>query len=205
MLFNLAVELLHLLLTKAVDLGLFLGFDLGVHDRAFKLSHLQFADDLIIFSKGSIRELRNVRRVLLIYELPVGLKLNLGKRRIFGVNVEHEELATWADVIGCSVGYLPSKYLGLSLGYKRNSAAMWDPIVERFHTKLSGWIAKSLSIAGRVVLVKSVICSLPVYFLSMFRIPASVLLKLNSIMASFLWGGSVDKKKNPLGQLEVGF
>ncbi|KAE8704873.1 hypothetical protein F3Y22_tig00110435pilonHSYRG00103 [Hibiscus syriacus] len=195
MLFNLATELLHLLLTKAVDMGLFSGFDLGLQDRAFKLSHLQFADDLIIFSKGSIRELRNIRRVLLIYELLVGLKLNLGKSRIFGINVEEGELTNWAEVIGCSVGYLPSEYLGLPLGYKRNSVAMWDPIVARFNAKLSGWIANSLSIAGRVVLVKSVLCSLPVYFMSMFRIPAAVILKLNSIMASFLWGDSIDKKK----------
>ncbi|KAE8677976.1 Puromycin-sensitive aminopeptidase [Hibiscus syriacus] len=195
LLFNLAAELLHLLLTKAVEMGLFSGFDLGVQDRAFKLSHLQFTDDLIIFSKDSTRDLRNVRRVLLIYELLVGLKLNLVKSMIYGINVEDGELATWANDIGCSVGYLPSDYLGLPLGHRRNSASMWEPIVARFNAKLSGWMANSLSLAGRVVLVKSVLCSLPVYFLSIFRILASVLLKLNSIMAAFLWGGSADKKK----------
>ncbi|XP_039048586.1 uncharacterized protein LOC120189350 [Hibiscus syriacus] len=181
MLFNLATELLHLLLTKTVDMGLFSGFDLGLQDRAFKLSHLQFADDLIIFNKGSIRELRNIRRVLLIYELLVGLKLNLGKSRIFGINVEEGELTNWAKVIGCSVGYLPSECLGLPLGFKRNSAVMWDPIVARFNAKLSGWIANSLSIAEE-------------WFWSN-RISAAVILKLNSIMASFLWGDSIDKKK----------
>ncbi|KAE8653803.1 KH domain-containing protein [Hibiscus syriacus] len=63
---------------------------------------------------------------------------------------------------------------------------MWESIVARFHAKLSGWMANSLSLAVRVVLAKSVLCYLLVYFLSIFRIPASVLLKLNSIMASFM-------------------
>ncbi|KAE8661369.1 putative ATP binding protein [Hibiscus syriacus] len=157
LLFNMAGELLHLLLSKAVDIGLFSGFDVGVHDRAFKLSHLQFADDLIIFSKGSIRDLRNVRRVLLIYELLVGLKINQVKSRIYGINVEDGALATWANDIGCSVGSFPSEYLGLPLGYKRNSAAMWEPIVERFHAKLCGWMSNFLMLAGRVVLVKALL------------------------------------------------
>ncbi|KAE8687588.1 putative Glucan endo-1,3-beta-glucosidase precursor [Hibiscus syriacus] len=150
LLFNLVGELLHLLLTKAVDMRLFSGFDLGVQDRAFKLLNFQFADDLIIFSKGCICDLRNVRRVLLIYELLVGLKLNLVKSITYGINIEDGVLATWANDIGCSIGYFPSEYL------------------------------------GRMVLVKSVLCSLPVYFLSIFRIPTYVLKKLNSIMASFL-------------------
>ncbi|KAE8729704.1 Cysteine synthase D1 isoform 1 [Hibiscus syriacus] len=158
LLFNLGGELRHLLLTKAVDMGLFLGFELGVQESSFKLSHLQFADDLIIFSKASIRDLKNIRRVLLIYELLVGLKINLVKSIIFGINVEEEVLAGWSNEIGCSVGNFPAEYLGLPLGSKRNSVAMWEPIVQRFHNKLSGWK------------------------------------KLNSIMAAFLWGGSIDRR-----------
>ncbi|KAE8734648.1 hypothetical protein F3Y22_tig00000738pilonHSYRG00149 [Hibiscus syriacus] len=87
------------------------------------------------------------------------------KSRIYGINVKDGALATWANDIGCSVGSFPSEYLGLPLGYKRNSAAMWEPIVERFHAKLSGWMSNSLSLAGRVVLVKSVLCSLPIALL----------------------------------------
>ncbi|XP_039057956.1 uncharacterized protein LOC120201411 [Hibiscus syriacus] len=120
LLFNLGGELLHLLLTKAVDMGLFSGFELGVQESSFKLSHLQFADDLIILSKASIRDLKNIRRVLLIYEIL-------------------EVLAGWSNEIGCSVGNFPTEYLGLPLGSKRNSVAMWESIVQRFHNKLTGW------------------------------------------------------------------
>ncbi|KAE8689350.1 Pescadillo-like protein [Hibiscus syriacus] len=116
MLFNLGGELLHLMLVKAVNKGLFAGFELGSMGRSFMLSHLQFADDLIIFSKASTHDLVNIRRVLLIYELLVGLKLNLNKSRIFGINVGEEELASWAKEIGCARGAFPSEYLGLLWG-----------------------------------------------------------------------------------------
>ncbi|KAE8682317.1 Polynucleotide adenylyltransferase family protein isoform 4 [Hibiscus syriacus] len=139
LLFNLGGELLHLMLTKAVDLGLFSGFELGAHDRLFKLSHLQFADNLIIFSKASIRDLKNVRRVLLIYELLVGLKINLVKSKIYGINIEEDVLVDWSKEIGCSVGKFPAEYLGLPLGSRRNSVAMWEPIVQNFYNRLSSW------------------------------------------------------------------
>ncbi|XP_038993275.1 uncharacterized protein LOC120116977 [Hibiscus syriacus] len=93
-------EIIHM---ERVDMGLFSGFELGVQDRSFKPSHLQFADDLIIVSKASIRDLKNVTRVLLIYELLVGLKINLVKSRIFGINVEEDVLADWSKEIGYGV------------------------------------------------------------------------------------------------------
>ncbi|KAE8660280.1 Villin-4 [Hibiscus syriacus] len=116
--------------------GLFSGLVVGKDEAFLNLSHLQFADDLIIF-----------------------------------------------------FGHFPSDYLGLPLGARRNSILLWDPIVQKFYKKLTGWKAKTLSLAGRVVLLKSVLCSLPIYFMSLFKIPSSVVTKLNSIMASFLWGG----------------
>ncbi|KAE8660747.1 Protease Do-like 7 [Hibiscus syriacus] len=94
----------------------------------------------------------------------------------------------WANAIGCSVGHFPSEYLGLPLGVKRNSTLMWDPVLQKFYKKLAGWKAKTMS------MVKAVLCSLPIYFMSLFKIPSSVIVKLNSIMAKFLWGGGVEDK-----------
>ncbi|KAE8670566.1 hypothetical protein F3Y22_tig00112124pilonHSYRG00037 [Hibiscus syriacus] len=96
---------------------------------------------------------------------------------------------------GLRQGHFPTEYLGLPLGAKRNSLLLWDPIVQNFYKKLVGWKAHTLSIAGRLILLKIVLCSLPIYFMSLFKIPSSVIAKLNSIMASFLWGGGVEAKK----------
>ncbi|KAE8730785.1 hypothetical protein F3Y22_tig00002880pilonHSYRG00085 [Hibiscus syriacus] len=73
---------------------------------------------------------------------------------------------------GFELGPFSTEYLGLPFGTKRNSVAMWEPIVQRFQKKLAGWKDSSLSLAERVILVKSVLCALPIYFFSIIRLPA---------------------------------
>ncbi|KHN30898.1 Putative ribonuclease H protein, partial [Glycine soja] len=54
---------------------------------------------------------------------------------------------------------------------------------------------KHLSFGGRVTLIRSILTSIPIYFLSFFRIPAKVAAKLTQIQRRFLWGGGLDQKK----------
>ncbi|KAK2635517.1 hypothetical protein Ddye_030309 [Dipteronia dyeriana] len=72
-LFNIVVEGMNCLLLKARNLDLIGGesFDNNVH-----ISHLQFADDTILFIKPRIDYLLNVKRVLRCFELASGLKIN---------------------------------------------------------------------------------------------------------------------------------
>ncbi|KAE8709396.1 hypothetical protein F3Y22_tig00110332pilonHSYRG01437 [Hibiscus syriacus] len=118
----------------------------------------------------------------------------LKKCKLFGVNLKEEEIKGWASMIGCSVGSFPSEYLGLPLGPHRNSNILWDPVVQSFYKRLAGWKGSSLSLAGRLVLIKSVLCSLPIYFLSMFKVPASVY-KTLILSCQFLWGGGDGRKR----------
>ncbi|XP_039012116.1 uncharacterized protein LOC120141253 [Hibiscus syriacus] len=107
------------------------------------------------------------------------LKLSEGQRLALEKPFSEEEV--WRAIVdsdsnkapGPDVGKFPADYLVLPLGSKRNYVAMWEPIVRNFYNKLSGWKANSLALAGRVVLIKSVLSSLPTYFLSLFRIPVS--------------------------------
>ncbi|XP_039041974.1 uncharacterized protein LOC120180759 [Hibiscus syriacus] len=109
------------------------------------LSHIQFADDLLIFSEGDERQLKNFYRVLKIFEVAAGLKLNLNKTKIFWINVEEERVRRWADAISCGWAGLPSTYLGLPLGFKRNSKSFWKPIVDKVNSHLDTWKGKLLS------------------------------------------------------------
>ncbi|GKF18422.1 zinc finger, CCHC-type containing protein, partial [Tanacetum coccineum] len=55
--------------------------------------------------------------------------------------------------------------------------------------------ANLLSIGGRLTLIKSVLGSLGIYYLSIFRAPESVLQDLERIRAKFFWGGNKDENK----------
>jgi len=101
---------------------------------------------------------------------------------------EEENIQLLAGVLGCSIDYFPSTYLGLPLGARFKEQAIWDPIIGRFEKRLSGWKARYLSKGGRLTLIKSILSSLPTYFLSLFPIPSSVANKLEAIQRSFLWG-----------------
>ncbi|XP_039003298.1 uncharacterized protein LOC120130004 [Hibiscus syriacus] len=61
--------------------------------------------------------------------------------------------------------------------------------------KSIGCKLSTLSIAGRTVLIKSVLNALPNYYMSLFKLPVVVRKKLKSIMANFLWGSSAEKKR----------
>ncbi|KAE8721654.1 hypothetical protein F3Y22_tig00015426pilonHSYRG00066 [Hibiscus syriacus] len=104
LLFNVVGELLHMMLSKAVEIGLFQGFSFGKNQNNFTLSYLQFADDTIIFCGTSITQIKNARQVLRIYSLMKGLHLNLAESRLFGINVEDDIMEDWASAIRCSRG-----------------------------------------------------------------------------------------------------
>ncbi|KAL4298144.1 hypothetical protein GQ457_12G026210 [Hibiscus cannabinus] len=56
------------------------------------------------------------------------------------------------------------------------------------HSRLEGWKGKFLSIAGRITLVKAVLNNLPVYYMSLFAMPVSVVNLINKIIGRFIWG-----------------
>ncbi|KAF5761432.1 putative reverse transcriptase zinc-binding domain-containing protein [Helianthus annuus] len=76
-----------------------------------------------------------------------------------------------------------------------NRVANWEPVVSKFKTRLSKWKANSLSIAGRLTLIKSVLDSLPSYYFSLFKAPKKVISDLEGLMRRFLWGGTEDMRK----------
>jgi len=47
----------------------------------------------------------------------------------------------------------------------------WHPLIDRIWKKLSKWKRKNLSLGGHLVLIKYVMSSLPVYFLSFLKSP----------------------------------
>uniref|UniRef100_A0A2N9IF07 Reverse transcriptase zinc-binding domain-containing protein n=1 Tax=Fagus sylvatica TaxID=28930 RepID=A0A2N9IF07_FAGSY len=105
------------------------------------------------------------------------------------------DLGNLADILRCKTVQLPINYLGLPLGAKAKSKAIWDPILEKMERKLAGWQRMYLPKGGRVTLIKSTLSSLPTYYLSLFPIPSSVALRIDKIQRDFLWGGIGDGKR----------
>ncbi|KAK8993498.1 hypothetical protein V6N11_033593 [Hibiscus sabdariffa] len=89
-----------------------------------------------------------VKRVLRVFELALGLGLNLKKSRVFGLIVDQASLQSWANAMGCSMGSLPTEYLGFPLGVRHNSIKLWELILKKLSTKLASWKSQLLSFGG---------------------------------------------------------
>jgi hypothetical protein len=68
---------------------------------------------------------------------------------------------------------------GVSLHWKASSWAIWMDLVNKIQTRLHVWKGKFLSLGERVVLLNSVLTSIPLYYLSLFKIPSWCLLKID--------------------------
>jgi len=122
-----------------------------------------------------------------VFEAMSGLRVNLSKSTLVGDVLNVHVLARF---FGCGVDYLPSSYLGLPLSVPCRSITIWDPVVERFHKRLAGWNSRLLSRGGRLTLLKSTLCSLPIYYMSLFTIPTNIASGLEKIMRDFLWNSN---------------
>ena len=71
----------------------------------------------------------------------------------------------------------------------------WKIIIDRIEKKLSNWKGKMLSFGGRLVLLNSVLSSLPVFMLSFFEIPRGVLKKIEYFRSRFFWHYDSHKKR----------
>ncbi|RVW76004.1 hypothetical protein CK203_052807 [Vitis vinifera] len=98
-------------------------------------------------------------------------------------------LLMWFEAI--SVGSLPSTYLGLPLGAPHKSVVVWDGVEERMRKRLALWKRQFISKGGRLTLIWSTLASMPIYLMSLMRIPRVVRLRLEKIQRDFLWGGGL--------------
>ena len=168
-------------LIKAINIG----------KAKVSLKHLQFADDTLIFDPKDSTCITNYFRILDVFALMSGLSLNYSRSCFISWNsADHAWAKDIARSVGCIHSRPPFTYLGFPLGDHMNRCFSWKPVVKKIENRLASWKAKILSRAGRLTLIKSVLNSLPVYYMSMFKMPKAIALKIVKLQRRFFWCGS---------------
>ncbi|XP_028070418.1 uncharacterized protein LOC114272898 [Camellia sinensis] len=111
-LFIIEAEILNVMFIRATQLGLLK----GVQVETICLTHLQFADDTIIFYQAKWVEIVNIRRILRCFEIISRLKVDFHNSLVGGVGIDNALLNEFAAALRCKVQKLPMKFLGLPLG-----------------------------------------------------------------------------------------
>ncbi|KAF1872494.1 hypothetical protein Lal_00016795 [Lupinus albus] len=124
-----------------------------------------------------------------------GQHANLPKCRFYTCSVNSRRIHQIADLLGFSQGNLPFSYLGVPLFKGKPRRLHLQPIADRIIAKLASWKGLSLSIIGRVELVKSVIHSMVAYSFHIYAWPSSLIKSLEVCIRNFIWSGNTNTKK----------
>lgn len=185
-LFVMAIEVLSRLLDSAAQ-----GGELEYHPTCKKvgLTHLAFADDLLIFLKGTPQSLRVVLDIFDRFYGMSGLKLNPRKTELYCGGLSVDEVQALAQLSSFTIGKLSVRYLGVPLVSGRLSDRDGKPLIEKITGRLEAWAMKKLSYAGRLQLIQSLIHSLVNFWCTAFILPIKVTRSVEQKCKSFLWKG----------------
>jgi hypothetical protein len=145
--------------------------------------------------EDDLDQARNLKLVLNTFEKLSGLKINFHKSEVFCFGEAKTKVDRYVEIFGCNEGTLPFRYLGIPMNSHKIGNKDWGRVKERFQKKLASWKSKLLSAGGRLVLINSVLSSLPMFMMSFFRIPKGVLKKLDYYRSRFYWQSDEHKKK----------
>ncbi|XP_015938722.1 uncharacterized protein LOC107464306 [Arachis duranensis] len=134
-LFVLVVDILHRMISEAVKNGRI--SPLVVGRDSVELSHLQFADDTILFCPPHDETMQNYKWLLRWFELMSGLNINFDNSSLIPLNCEEQWVQRMCRLWGCKEGTLPVKYLEVPLGANLRLVKTWKPIIDKVEEKLS--------------------------------------------------------------------
>jgi hypothetical protein len=161
------------------------------------IHHLLFADDLLLFGKASVSVAASFNPCLVKYCRWSGQKINTSKSSIkFSKNISTTKSEALASILPYPSNMCTSLYLGLPILVGNSKIRAFQGIIDKVLGRIEGWKAKSLSQAGRLVLIKSVAAALPSYAMSSFLLPKSFCAEMDRIFKNFWWGFSASKTRN---------
>ncbi|KAI3472963.1 hypothetical protein Pfo_029210 [Paulownia fortunei] len=142
-----------------------------------RISHLSYADDIIIFTNSSVKGLRRLMKFLQHYNKVSGQNINTSKssftvsKRCSNLIIQRLQFIT-----GFSLKHLPITYLGTPFTRATKKR------------RLQGWEKMTLSHGGRLALIKSTLTTIPIYLMQVLQPPKTVIHSIEQIMARFFWG-----------------
>ncbi|KAG8373223.1 hypothetical protein BUALT_Bualt11G0001300 [Buddleja alternifolia] len=161
-----------------------------------KISHMFFADDIILVAKTRTKCANSIKSILDQFCSASGLKISLNKSKVFyapKTRTEIQQEMTCILAIG-STRHL-GKYLGVNVLHSRNTCANYRELVDKVQNRLSSWKAKNLNLAARATLIQSVTSALPTYAMHTNWIPNKVCNHLDKLNRAFLWGSNEGARK----------
>lgn len=165
--------------------------DFNFHPKCqdLNITHLSFADDLMLFCRGDAVSISKLMEKLNDFSAVSGLRINASKSKFYNAGAGNSAANT-LDCPGFSQGSIPFRYLGIPLANYNLQFVHYSAFLNKLLQHVNFWKNAHLSYAGRVVLIKSVIQGLNCFWLSALPSPVKVIDQINRICTHFLWGSN---------------
>ncbi|MCI00237.1 RNA-directed DNA polymerase (Reverse transcriptase) [Trifolium medium] len=83
-------------------------------------------------------------------------------------------------------------YLGLPSMVGRGKKSTFAYVKDRIWKRINSWRGRALSKAGKEIMIKSVLQSIPSYVMSVYLIPETTIKEIERMLNSFWWGGGTN-------------
>lgn len=129
-----------------------------------RVSHVFFADDLVLFAEANVEIVALMRKSMDSFCSISGQKVSYEKSCAFvSSNVGYNVAKQLTDICGSPLTSDLGKYLGVPLIHRRVNNCTYQYLVDKVANRLAAWKSRTLSLAGRLTLIKSVTWSIPNY------------------------------------------
>ena len=132
------------------------------------------------------REALKLNSILSDFTEASGMTLNLYKSNIFFFNTPVAVQLHISKILGIPRSSLPSNYLGIPLTGALAKSISWDNLLLSISNILANWTFRPLNIAARLVLLKSVLQTLPTYLFTALASPKHIIRAIRNIQRNFL-------------------
>ncbi|PKU62408.1 Putative ribonuclease H protein [Dendrobium catenatum] len=157
----------------------------------FHLSHLLYADDVLIFCEATLDNGHILANVLHEFAAASGLHINFDKCSVmFTKNQRNRDSLCQA----LSIFNITSKisYLGIPISFNRLKVEDFLPLMDNLHKNFTGWKENLLSFAGHLQYLKFTIQNTIAYWIRGLILPKIVYKFFKKTCSRFLLFGDID-------------
>ncbi|XP_026420077.1 uncharacterized protein LOC113316058 [Papaver somniferum] len=159
-------------------------------------THLFFADDIMIFCKGTLDSVHNLVDLLGVYQRASGQTVCRHKSKVYYGGGSLNRCRYLTDFLGMSVATFPDRYLGVQVMIGTVRYRHISNIIDKIKNQLAGWKGRLLSFQDRIVLVKSVIASYSIHIMEVYKWPQKFVLQCERAIRNFIWTGDANTRRS---------
>jgi hypothetical protein len=159
---------------------------------------IQYADDTLLIMEACPQQLFVLKALLNTFADSTGLKVHSSQLSMVPINLNPERLNNLVATFNCVAGSLPFTYLGLPSSNSKPTIQECLPLVHRVERRLLS-AAMFLTQGGKLLMVNSVLSSLPTFYMCSIKVLVDILNQINKYRRHSLWHGrDVNDKKPPM-------